>query len=84
MPQLKMYILMKVHIIDQEKSDLPLLDRNTFIEKNIEKLKDIGLSDLEKEIAEEQKKMFEQLKQESDDQPADDLHYYRSYPQYYY
>ena len=41
------------YYIDQEKSDLPLPDRNTFIEKNIEKLKDLGLSDLEKEIAEE-------------------------------
>ena len=41
------------YYIDQEKSDLPLPDRNTFIEKNIEKLKDLGLSDLEKDIAEE-------------------------------
>ena len=41
------------YYIDQEKSDLPLPDKNTFIEKNIEKLKDLGLSDLEKEIAEE-------------------------------
>ena len=41
------------YYIDQEKIDLPLPDRNTFIEKNIEKLKDLGLSDLEKEIAEE-------------------------------
>ena len=41
------------YYLDQEKSDLPLPDRNTFIEKNIEKLKDLGLSDLEKEIAEE-------------------------------
>ena len=41
------------YYIDQEKSDLPLPDRNTFIEKNIEKIKDLGLSDLEKEIAEE-------------------------------
>ena len=41
------------YYIDQEKSDLPIPDRNTFIEKNIEKLKDLGLSDLEKEIAEE-------------------------------
>ena len=41
------------YYIDQEKSDLPLPDRNTFIEKNIEKLKDLGLSNLEKEIAEE-------------------------------
>ena len=41
------------YYIDQEKSDLPLPDRSTFIEKNIEKLKDLGLSDLEKEIAEE-------------------------------
>ena len=41
------------YYIDQEKSELPLPDRNTFIEKNIEKLKDLGLSDLEKEIAEE-------------------------------
>ena len=41
------------YYIDQEKSDLPLPDRNTFIEKNIEKLKDLGLSDLEEEIAEE-------------------------------
>ena len=41
------------YYIDQEKSDLPLPDRNTFIEKNIEKLKDLGLSGLEKEIAEE-------------------------------
>ena len=41
------------YYLDQEKSDLPLPDRNTFIEKNIEKLKDLGLSNLEKEIAEE-------------------------------
>ena len=41
------------YYIDQEKSDLPLPDRNTFIEKKIEKLKDLGLSNLEKEIAEE-------------------------------
>mgnify|MGYP006229900461 FL=1 len=41
------------YYIEQEKSDLPLPDRTTFIEKIIEKLKDLGLSDLEREIAED-------------------------------
>ena len=41
------------YYIEQEKSDLPLPDRTTFIEKIIEQLKDLGLSDLEREIAEE-------------------------------
>ena len=41
------------YYIEQEKSDLPLPDRTTFIEKIIEQLKDLGLSDLEKEIAED-------------------------------
>ena len=41
------------YYIEQEKSDLPLPDRTTFIEKIIEQLKDLGLSDLEREIAED-------------------------------
>ena len=41
------------YYLDQEKADLPIPDRNTFIERIIEQLKDIGLSDLEQEIAEE-------------------------------
>ena len=41
------------YYIEQEKSDLPLPDRTTFIEKTIEQLKDLGLSDLEREIAED-------------------------------
>ena len=34
------------YYLEQEKSDLPLPDRTTFIEKIIEQLKDLGLSDL--------------------------------------
>jgi len=41
------------YYLDQEKADLPVPDRNTFIEKIIDQLKDLGLTDLEKEIAEE-------------------------------
>ena len=41
------------YYIEQEKRDLPLPDRTTFIEKIIEQLKDLGLSDLEREIAED-------------------------------
>ena len=41
------------YYLEQEKSDLPLPDRTTFIEKIIEQLKDLGLSDLEREIAED-------------------------------
>ncbi|MDG1848793.1 MAG: hypothetical protein P8J35_09165, partial [Candidatus Marinimicrobia bacterium] len=41
------------YYLDQEKADLPIPDRNTFIEKIIDQLKDLGLTDLEKEIAEE-------------------------------
>lgn len=41
------------YYLDQEKVDLPVPDRNTFIEKIIDQLKDLGLTDLEEEIAEE-------------------------------
>ena len=41
------------YYLDQEKADLPVPDRNTFIEKIIDQLKDLGFTDLEKEIAEE-------------------------------
>ena len=41
------------YYLDQEKADLPVPDRNTFIEKIIGQLKDLGFTDLEKEIAEE-------------------------------
>ena len=41
------------YYLDQEKADLPVPDRNTFIEKIIDQLKDLGLTDLEKDIAEE-------------------------------
>ena len=41
------------YYLEQEKSDLPLPDKTTFIEKIIEQLKDLGLSDLEREIAED-------------------------------
>ena len=41
------------YYLDQEKADLPVPDRNTFIEKIIDQLKDLGLTDLEREIAEE-------------------------------
>ena len=41
------------YYLDQEKNDLPLPDRTTFIEDVINKLKDIGLTDIEHEIAEE-------------------------------
>ena len=42
-----------LYYLDQEKADLPVPDRNTFIEKIIDQLKDLGLTDLEKDIAEE-------------------------------
>ena len=42
-----------LYYLDQEKADLPVPDRNTFIEKLIDQLKDLGLTDLEKDIAEE-------------------------------
>ena len=41
------------YYLDQETADLPVPDRNTFIEKIIDQLKDLGLTDLEKDIAEE-------------------------------
>ena len=41
------------YYLDQEKADLPVPDRNTFIEKIIDQLKDLGLTDLDQEIAEE-------------------------------
>ena len=41
------------YYIDQEKKDLPLPDRSSFIEKVINRLKDSGLTDIEQEIAEE-------------------------------
>ena len=41
------------YYLDPEKADLPVPDRNTFIEKIIDQLKDLGLTDLEKDIAEE-------------------------------
>ena len=41
------------YYIDQEKKDLPLPDRSSFIEKVIERLKDSGLTEIEQEIAEE-------------------------------
>ena len=41
------------YYLDQEKSDLPLPDRITFIEDVISNLKDSGLTDIEQEIAEE-------------------------------
>ena len=41
------------YYLDQEKKDLPLPDRTTFVEDFINKLKDTGLTDIEQEIAEE-------------------------------
>ena len=41
------------YYLDQEKNDLPLPDRTTFVEDFINKLKDTGLTDIEQEIAEE-------------------------------
>jgi len=41
------------YFLDQEKSEIPVPDRHSFIEDSIDQIKDLGLSDLEKEIAEE-------------------------------
>ena len=41
------------YYLDQEKNDLPLPDRSSFIEDVINRMKDYGLTDIEQEIAEE-------------------------------
>jgi len=41
------------YYLDQEKNDLPLPDRSSFIEDVINRMKDSGLTDIEQEIAEE-------------------------------
>lgn len=41
------------YYLDQEKDDLPLPDRSSFIEDVINRMKDYGLTDIEQEIAEE-------------------------------
>ena len=41
------------YYLDQEKNDLPLPDRSSFIEDVINRMKDSGLADIEQEIAEE-------------------------------
>ena len=41
------------YYLDQEKNDLPLPDRSSFIEDVINRMKDCGLTDIEQEIAEE-------------------------------
>ena len=41
------------YYLDQEKNDLPLPDRSSFIEDVINRMKDYGLSHIEQEIAEE-------------------------------
>ena len=41
------------YYLDQEKNDLPLPDRSSFIEDVINRMKDSGLIDIEQEIAEE-------------------------------
>jgi len=41
------------YYLDQEKNDLPIPDRNSFIEDVINRMKDYGLTDIEQEIAEE-------------------------------
>ena len=41
------------YYLDQEKNDLPLPDRSSFIEDVINRMKDYGLIDIEQEIAEE-------------------------------
>ena len=41
------------YYLDQEKNDLPLPDRSSFIEDVIDRMKDYGLTDIEQEIAEE-------------------------------
>ena len=41
------------YYLDQEKKDLPLPDRSSFIEDVINRMKDSGLTDIEQEIAEE-------------------------------
>ena len=41
------------YYLDQEKNDMPLPDRSSFIEDVINRMKDYGLTDIEQEIAEE-------------------------------
>jgi RNA polymerase sigma-54 factor len=41
------------YYLDQEKNDLPIPDRSSFIEDVINRMKDYGLTDIEQEIAEE-------------------------------
>ena len=41
------------YYLDQEKNDLPLPDKSSFIEDVINRMKDYGLTDIEQEIAEE-------------------------------
>ena len=41
------------YYLDQEKNDLPLPDRSSFIDDVINRMKDYGLTDIEQEIAEE-------------------------------
>jgi len=48
-----MYTDESSYYLDQEKSEMPLPDKTSFIEGVISKVKDLGLSDFEQDIAEE-------------------------------
>ena len=48
-----MYTDESSYYLDQEKNEMPLPDKNSFIEGMITKVKDLGLSDFEQDIAEE-------------------------------
>ena len=48
-----MYTDESSYYLDQEKSEMPLPDKTSFIEGMISKVKDLGLSDFEQDIAEE-------------------------------
>ena len=48
-----MYTDESSYYLDQEKSEMPLPDKTSFIEGMISKVKDLGLSDFEQDVAEE-------------------------------
>ena len=51
-PSEDIYTDASTYYFDQEKKDIPVPDRHSFLEDIIERLQDSGLSDLEQEIAE--------------------------------